>query len=522
MPIASADEETQRVLAEAFREPPRPLTVDLLPVSLLEPQLIPEPFREWLFDIADSMSVPLDYPTAAALVTTGATVGRQIAIRPKRYDNGWSVPGNLWGCVIGRPGAQKTPACDEALAPLKRLAAERMEQFEAIKKIHEAQELISEIHVKNTKNELQKAMKRRASDDELQHLALSATAENDSEPPTCRRYIANDTTMEALGMVLLENPRGVLVQRDELAGFLKSFEKQGHETDRAFYLEGWNGNGDFTFDRVIRGIGQHLKSVCISVFGTTQPGVLAPFLRNGSGENADGLIQRFQIAVYPDAVPFRLSDRQRNATAKNRAHAIFKALDELDPASIGATVDDWSPIPYLRFSPEAQALFNDWWNDLETNKLRAGEVPAIESHLAKYRSLMPKLALLFHLIEVVDGKASEVVDVRAAGMAAAWCDYLESHARRIYQMAYDGDPEPALRLAERIRQSLPNPFKPRDVLRKGWSGLDTFDDVQRALNLLEERGWVQSVIVPAPGEKGGRPLQQVYINPQVWKQGGAE
>jgi hypothetical protein len=322
--------------------------------------------------------------------------------------------------------------------------------------------------------------------------------------------------MEAFGIVLMENPRGVLLNRDELMGFLKSFEKQGHETDRAFYLEGWNGTGDFMFDRVIRGIGQYLPALCISVFGTIQPAMLSRYVRTATTDDADGLIQRFQIGVYPDPVPFRLADRHRNIEAKNRAYDIFKKLDELDPksADVGAHTDDYSSIPYLRFSPEAQQLWNDWWTDLETNKLQAGEMPIIESHLAKYRSLMPSLALLFHLVNVVEGKASGPVDVRASGMAAAWCDYLESHARRIYQMAFDGDTEPARRLAERIKGSLEDGFKPHEVVRKGWRGLDSADDVSRALGFLEERGWVTVVRVSA-GREGGRPSEQVYINPKV-------
>ena len=49
------------------------------------------------------------------------------------------------------------------------------------------------------------------------------------------------------------------------------------------------------------------------------------------------------------------------------------------------------------------------------------------------------------------------------GDPPAWCQYLEEHARRIYQAAFDGDPEPAQRLAERLKASLPSPFKAHNV-----------------------------------------------------------
>jgi putative DNA primase/helicase len=514
--IANNEAELQKFLIEHFAAAPQTLETNLAPVAIMEPEMIPEPLRNWLLDVSDLMSAPLDFAAAAAIVALATVVGRSIALRPKQFDDGWNVTPNLWGYNIGKPGDKKSPATDEVFKPLKRLAAEKREKFEGEMKRWEAEQIVAEAKAKAATATLQKAIKTGAGDEELLELAQRSQLQQGQSPPVCRRYIANDTTMEAFGIVLMENPRGVLLNRDELMGFLKSFEKQGHETDRAFYLEGWNGTGDFMFDRVIRGIGQYLPALCISVFGTIQPAMLSRYVRTATTDDADGLIQRFQIGVYPDPVPFRLADRHRNTEAKNRAFEIFKKLDELDPKSVDvdAQTDDYSSIPYLRFSPEAQQLWNDWWTDLETNKLQAGEMPIIESHLAKYRSLMPSLALLFHLVNVVDGKSSGPVDVRASGMAAAWCDYLESHARRIYQMAFDGDTEPARRLAERIKESLQDGFKPHEVVRKGWRGLDTADEVSRALGFLEERGWVTVVRVSA-GSEGGRPSEQVYVNPKV-------
>ncbi len=57
----------------------------------------------------------------------------------------------------------------------------------------------------------------------------------------------------------------------------------------------------------------------------------------------------------------------------------------------------------LRFDPEAQELFDAFRDTLE-RRLRSeamAATPAFESHLAKYRSLMPTLALLVETIEAV-------------------------------------------------------------------------------------------------------------------------
>jgi hypothetical protein len=139
---------------------------------------------------------------------------------------------------------------------------------------------------------------------------------------------------------------------------------------------------------------------------------------------------------------------------------------------------------------------------------------------------MPSLALLFHLIEVVDGTATGPVSLEAAQMAAQWCEVLESHARRIYEMAFEGDIESAARLGERLRKKpsekgLPHPFTVRDVVCKGWSGLSTTEEVERAVNQLEERNWVTVKQLP-PGPNGGRPSREIWVNPRILKPGNGE
>ena len=104
--------------------------------------------------------------------------------------------------------------------------------------------------------------------------------------------------------------------------------------------------------------------------------------------------------------------------------------------------------------------------------------------------------------------------MEAAELAAAWCELLEWHAKRVYQAGNDGDPDEAIRLAERIKQSLPNPFTYRDVQRKGWSGLSSNEEVRVAVGIFEDRGWVKVVNDP-PGQTGGRPSEKVYVHAKI-------
>jgi putative DNA primase/helicase len=125
---------------------------------------------------------------------------------------------------------------------------------------------------------------------------------------------------------------------------------------------------------------------------------------------------------------------------------------------------------------------------------------------------MPSLALLFHLLEVVDGRASGPVSKPAAVMAVAWCDFLEAHAQRIYQAVTEHALFAARALAKRIQEGgLSSPFTTRDVYRNGWTGLSDPDDVKAAAEVLEDWGWIRSERVLT----SGRPRSQYHINPQL-------
>jgi putative DNA primase/helicase len=500
-----------------FQGGSRPLTVELLPVPPLPPGMIPDALRGWLADVARRGCFPLEYPTASALVALSSLVGRNLAVRPKRHD-AWTVVPNLWGAIVGPPGLQKTPAVEETLLPLRRLIAKAMEKHaEALR--HAVQDVaVAEARAAAAKKKLAEAAKKGAPDSVLRDLAAEANQAAEMSAPPLRRYMVNDTTVEKLGELLRENPRGLLQFRDELTGFFRSMERQGHESDRGFYLEAWNGNGSYTFDRIGRG-SVHIPALCLSVFGTIQPGPLARYLKGAAaGEDADGFMPRFQILLYPDpSARFVNVDEWPDAAEKDRAYDVFRWVDAMDPDALGAELDEERGLHFIRLDGEAQELFDGWRGELE-ERLRGGcEGPLLTCHLAKYRSLMPSLSLLFHVIDRAGTGLLGPITSDAAGRAAGWCDLLEAHARRVYQSAAEGDPESAARLAERIKQSLPNPFTYRNVVRKGWAGLDSVDEVRRAVGILEDRNWVQVVAKPATA-RGGRPSEEVWINPAVQKE----
>jgi 5S rRNA maturation endonuclease (ribonuclease M5) len=493
---------------------PEEISSGLLPVPPLQAELIPLPLRDWLQDIADRAQCPLEFPAIGAFVGAAAVIGNQVGVCPKRKDD-WKVIPNLWGGVVGRPGLLKSPSLAEVLRPVNRLVSEAREAYSQTIREYEIEDMVRQARYKNLNDVINKEIKQGGNPD-VKGLRKQFVELEQISKPVERRYIVNDPTVEKLGELLNENPRGLLLFRDELVGWLRSLDKDGHENDRAFYLEAWNGDGSYTYDRIGRGT-IHIPSVTLSVLGGIQPGPLSQYLRGAlSGSKGDdGLLQRFQLLVYPDiSKDWRNVDRWPDTEAKNRVFELYKRLDTLDPNTLCAVSENDNRVPYLRFSNEAQEFFDDWRAELERELRSEGAMhPALEAHLAKYRSLMPTLALLFHLFDTVtDQPNNKAISFASAELAAAWCDFLLSHAKRIYGLAIDSDVTHVRQLAEHIRHNdLPDPFTARDVYRKGWAGLNTVKSVDEPLKFLEDLGWIRAIQI----HELGRPTVHYHINPKM-------
>jgi putative DNA primase/helicase len=321
-----------------------------------------------------------------------------------------------------------------------------------------------------------------------------------------------DATFEKLHEILSDNPAGVFVLRDELTGWLAGLDRQGREQARAFFLEAWNGDSPFTVDRIGRG-SVCVPAACVSLFGNIQPSRLRSYLADTitGGPGDDGLFQRFQVLVWPDTLPcWALVDRLPDSSALAGAEKMFVTLSNL--------LAD-APVR-SNFTPEAQSLFYDWWSELESKvRSESGFHPAMVAHLSKYRSLMPSLALLFELADLTSsgtmiGEAL-AVSLEHAMQAAAFCEYLESHARRVYSCIISPETRAARNLARHIRsRDLSREFKTRDVYLKGWGGLDNPERARTALAILEDAGWVRRIESLASAT-GGRPSELWIVNPKV-------
>lgn len=514
----SASSSTQlAVLPHSVIDPwpqPDPLPNQLRNVQPLDLNLLPDALRPWVADIVDRMQCPPDFVAVTALSALGTVIGRRIGIRPKRQDD-WTEYCNLWACVVGRPGVMKSPAMTAALAPLNALAAKASRRYEDERATYEAEEQVRALRIDAQKKSAAKTL---AKDPNAQ---IQIQAPDGGEAPVLRRYLVNDTSAEALLDICIENPQGVCAYRDELVSLLKSLDREGQEGSRGFYLTGWNGNSSYTADRIGRGRNMRAEAVCLSLLGSTQPGRIAEYLRAAisGGVSDDGLIQRFSLLVWPDIhQTWQNVDRWPDTHARTLVFDLFEKLDAADPVvDWGATIVtgyDGQPAegepPFVRLNDQAAATFLKWRSVFEA-EINSGNLhPAMESHLSKYRKLVPSLALILHL---ADGGRGDVADP-AMKRALEWAHYLRSHAERAYGAATGlaGVASAEAVIKHLRRGDLARQFVARDVYRPQWAMLTSTEEANRAIAILLEYGWLRSEI----RSTGGRPQTVFIANPFIF------
>ena len=507
---------------------PEPLGGELPPVPAFDLRLLPDALRALVRDTSERMQVPLDFPAIASVLCLAGAAGRRAFIQPKAEDSGWIVVPNLWGALIGLPGIMmKSPTINTMTKPLTSIEKLWRSLFETEMGEYEHEKEMAELRLTAWKQQFVAAEKNPKK-------ASPIRPDVSIAKPVLKRLIVHDASPEKLHEILCENPAGVLMIRDELAGWLARLDEEGHGGERQFFLTLWNGDTPYSVDRIGRG-SLYGEACCMSLLGGIQPSRLRNYLADAlyDGPQNDGLFQRLQLMVYPDPIrEWVYTDRLPKHDAIAQAGRLYQRLVDLDVEQ---------PRLY-KFGPLAQELFVDWLTKLE-QKLRNAELhPALVCHLSKYRSLMPSLALLFQLADDDPDKAPQgfegfegfeggggyplpnnetyLASLEHAKQAAAFCEYLEAHARRVYTMIISPERAGAAEIGRHLTagwKRVEGTFTVRDVYQNDWSRLDSPARVRPALEILKDAGWVRQIESERPTGPG-RPSEIYTINPRLQRQ----
>lgn len=383
------------------------ITPDMLPISI----------SGWVQDVCERIESPFEIGAVTALTLIGNLIGNKVGIRPKSKDN-WTVVPNLWGMIIGKPSIKKTPVYGELYKAVSKMEVEASEDFKTAMQDYTLEmELFT-----SKKKELSKE------DDTAKVKELTPPTK-----PKKRRYATSDGTIEAIADIISGNPNGLLITRDELSGFLKMMDKAGKEGDRAFYLEGWNGTGSFSVDRIMRG-STYIPKLTLGVLGNIQPSIIKEYVYEAvQGNKADGFLQRFQLSVFVDAIEQKGVDRYPNKEQRDIFYNIVESIAKAEYFT-GSQTDEFDDTSFYRFKDDAQEVFNKWYISNAKEASNAFN-EAMEGHLSKYPSFVASLALIFHICDIAtdkEGRFNYSISKENIVKALKLVEVFKAHAERLY------------------------------------------------------------------------------------------
>ena len=388
----------------------------------ITPEMLPSELRNWVRDVCERIESPFEIGVVNALTIIGNLIGNRVAIKPKEFDCDFLIYPNLWGLVIGKPSIKKTPVFNEISKSINRIQLEESKKNqEDIKNYQRDMELY-----KIQKDEFLKKFKE-AKDKNKPIFTMEPPDE-----PKRTVHFTQDATIEAIARIVKDNPKGLLILRDEVSGFLKNLDSFGKEEYRSFFLEGWS-SGSKSIERVGNG-NLTIPKLTLGVLGNIQPSILKPYIyETVKGKKADGLLQRFQLLVYAEPLEIKGVDRIPNKIARNNFDSIIEYIIKNEEFE-GVENNVYNKQPFYSYSKEAQTKYNKWYIEIN-EEARNTENEALEAHLSKYPNLTNALALIFHICELAKGydrNGDYKISLENFDKALNITNVLKEHAKKLY------------------------------------------------------------------------------------------
>jgi len=426
-------------------------------------------------------------PTFIALPMLSMIASAVGTTRRIKIKNSWHEAAMCWTVVIAKSGTLKSPALDYALAPLKRIQSRRFQEHP---------KALAE-HVK---------AKARYDADFAKWRSMIDSDRGDPpeepKPPTRVRHIVTDITVEALATVLQDNPRGVLLARDELDGWFGSFDKyrQKNGGDSAQWLEVHRA-GHILIDRKTGpNTTIFVPMAGVSITGTIQPSVIGAAL--GSKHFEDGLASRLLMANPPSTIK-RWRDDDIDDAWTDRIGDLLEELLRLEHTT--NRHGDLVPIG-IPFDAEAKQKWIVFYNEHARTQHEAA-TEDLAAAFSKLEGYAARFALLFHLVRCAASPdcAPSCIDAQSIKAGIRLARWFVFETERVYDILAESREEALLRELLTFIRSKGGRVSVRDVQRGGPRELrKPVAAPVAALDSLVADGLGEWEYLP-PGSKGGAP-----------------
>lgn len=244
---------------------------------------------------------------------------------------------------------------------------------------------------------------------------------------------------------------------------------------------------------------QHIERPAITMGLAVQPEVLDS-IGQIKGADGRGLLARF-LYSKPESLVGR-----RNLTpallSADTAAAYAQKLGHL-----ALTLAAWTEPAELTLTPEADAVLLAYQRVTESRQDKGGSLRPIIKWSSKRDGAVARIAGLLHLATHPTDAWTRPIAADTMAAATRLGDYFTAHALDVFDaMGADPAQDTAHTLLTHLRETRTATFTKRELFRGLARGdFPAMSDLDPALALLEEHGWVRQQPPPPRTGRGGRP-----------------
>jgi hypothetical protein len=468
---------------------PIPL-VDGGPRTAFPVDALPDWLSDYTVGLARATQTPPDLPAVMVLGALAAAAGGRAVIEPRP---GWREPSNLFIGVALPPGNRKSAVAQAVTAPLH--AAEKSELDRMSAEIINAttDKQIAEGRARQAATQAAAQPDDAALRQEAMEAALLAEAVT---VPVVPRLLCDDATPEALASLMAAQHGRIALISAEGGPFDMMAGKYSKFPPLEVYLKGHAGD-HLRVDRKGR-TAEFIESPALTICVCFQPAILST-LAAREGFRARGLLARFLFSVPHSYVGYRTVGEP--PVDQNVADRYVRDLQALV-----VSLAEWNDPAVVCFSTEANDVLLGFEEQLEPRLAPDGDLGDLADWGSKLAGAVVRIAGLLHLADNVKTGWRDPIDADTVRAAIKIGNYFLDHAIASHRvMGAGGQLNDARLLLSWLHRTCPASFSRRDAHRAHQSHFARAGDLDPALDLLEEHGWIRREPLPLPGPEGGRP-----------------
>ncbi|MFI6921758.1 YfjI family protein [Nonomuraea spiralis] len=503
--LDAAKQLTELHNAPAVWEPPAPLGQrgDLPPFPV---HALPGWVADHVSAVAEETQTPLDLAGCVALAALSTAAGGRAVVNVR---GSWVEPVNLFVLVAMPPGSRKSAVFRAMTNPLNHAERALLSRIgPQITEAEVARRLAEDLAEKAAR--AASSARGESAAEAIAEAQSAALAVEEIKVPVKPRLMADDVTPESASTILVEQGGRLAVLSAEGGIFATLAGRYSGTPNLDLFLKGHAGD-PLIIDR--RGRSERVDQAVLTMGLAVQPEIVSD-IATMPGFRGKGLLGRILYSLPKSNVGYR------NVDAPTVPDHIATRYDA-NLQRLTIDMHDWHDPAQLVLSPEAAEIFTEHRRSTE-RRLRpdSGDLGHITDWAGKFDGAVMRIAGLIHLAGRVADGWRHPISADTVNAAITIGQYFIAHALATFD-AMGADPD--LEAARTVHAWLHRTGTTRFTVREAFTALPRnrfrkVAELEPALDLLEQLGWIRREPEPPRTGPGRRPSPAYAVHPSLHQQ----